>query len=98
VVVVIVVAAAIVVVVVVVVVIVVIVVVVCHHNCKHNSNKRGNVRVTPLRRIRATIVAVYKQVLHILHVCVFVALRTQHAKRGRLICGPSGCTVLFVII
>ena len=50
-----------------------------------SNDKTGNVRTynAPLRRVRATTVAVEKQEYYIFRKCVFVALGTQHAMRIR---------------
>ena len=64
------------------------------------SNKAGNVLIT-LSGVRATAVAVEKQVLHIVCVCVCVCvcvtLVIQHTMRTRhiVICGLSRSTISF---
>ena len=45
----------------------------------HGINKRGNARVTTVRRVHVPIVAVEKQ--YVLHIPIVCSLGIQHAKR-----------------
>jgi hypothetical protein len=70
-------------------------------NSNTRPNKRGNGRIdVTLRRVRVTIVAVEKpKVLHIPSVCSLSYPECKaHAPHYIVICGLSGCTIVYHII